>query len=234
MSSILYRLGADTRYTLLSLPLSIIGFTLVVTGLALGAGLLPIAVGIPIAAVTLRIARGFAMIDRAWLSHVQAVPTQPPYYRPVPADAGAWARLIHPLRCAQSWGDALGAVLRLPVVVVAFSVTAAWWGLALGGLLYPLYGAVLERIPGNRTLAELAGLGEGLLPATLLSVAIGVAAAFTLPAVARFGALLLASVGQGPRAGAGGAGNGHYRMAQGPADNGAGSAWQSAVAAPGR
>ncbi|GAA1786079.1 sensor domain-containing protein [Streptomonospora arabica] len=198
MRTILRRLAADTRYTLLCLPLSIVGFVLVVTGLALGAGLLPIVAGLPVAALTLRAARGIAIVDRAWLTNVLASPPVPPGYRSPPAGAGAWSRLVDPLRCAQSWFDALGAVLRLPVAVAGFAVTVTWWSLALGGLLYPVYGPVTTRIPGNTTLAELIGLGAGYGPALALYFGIGAAAALTLPAVVRGAALLVAGVGQGP------------------------------------
>ncbi|QBI51986.1 sensor domain-containing protein [Streptomonospora litoralis] len=198
MRTILLRLAADTRYTLLSLPMAVVGFVLVVTGLALGAGLLPIVVGLPVAATTLRVARGIAIADRAWLTQVLATPPAPPVYRSPPAGSGTWARLLTPLRCPQSWFDALGAVLRLPVAVAAFAVTLAWWAVALGGVLYPLYGPITSRIPGNTTLAELLGFGSGLGPAVALNAAIGVAAALALPAVVRGAALLVAGVGQGP------------------------------------
>ncbi|MDT0304037.1 sensor domain-containing protein [Streptomonospora wellingtoniae] len=198
MRTILRRLAADTRYTLLCLPLSVVGFVLVVAGLALGAGLLPVVLGLPVAAVTLRAARGIASVDRAWLTNVLVSPPAPPGYRSAPAGAGAWRRLTDPLRCAQSWFDALGAVLRLPVAVAGFAVAVTWWSLTLGGLLYPVYGPVTARIPGNTTLAELMGLGAGYGPALGICLGIGAAAALTLPAAVRCAALLVAGVGQGP------------------------------------
>ena len=89
MRTVLLRLAADTRYALLSFPLAIVGFVLVVTGLSLGAGLLVTVVGIPVAAVTLRAARGIAVTDRAWMANVLKNPPAPPRYYTAPADAGA-------------------------------------------------------------------------------------------------------------------------------------------------
>ncbi|MUL39589.1 hypothetical protein FZ103_00070 [Streptomonospora sp. PA3] len=86
-------------------PLSIVGFVIVVTGLALGAGLLPIAAGLVVAAVTLRAARVTAAVDRDWLPHVSVDPPTPPSFRSARAGAGAGAaaRPATPLRCPQSW-----------------------------------------------------------------------------------------------------------------------------------
>ena len=92
----------------------------------------------------------------------------------------------------------LGSLLRLPVATAAFAVTVAWWSLAAGGLLFPVYGPIVAGIRGNTTLAELIGLGAGLTPAVALNVTIGAVAALTLPLVVRGAALVVAGVGQGP------------------------------------
>ena len=73
----LRQLGVDTAYTLTGFPVAIASFVVVVTGLALGAGLLVVWVGVAVLAATLVAARGFATLERAWLPAVlgQPVPT---------------------------------------------------------------------------------------------------------------------------------------------------------------
>jgi len=76
---ILHQLLVDTTYTLLiGLPLAIISFTLMVTGVVLSAGLLITTLGIPVLAGTLLIARGLADLHRVSLGNVVHRPTPPP------------------------------------------------------------------------------------------------------------------------------------------------------------
>ena len=60
------QLGIDTGYTLTNFPVGVAAFVVVLTGLALGAGLLVIWVGVAVLAATLMAARGFATIERAY------------------------------------------------------------------------------------------------------------------------------------------------------------------------
>ena len=54
------QLGVDTGYALLSLPVAVVAFAVVVTGLALGVGLLIVWVGVAVLAATLLAARALA------------------------------------------------------------------------------------------------------------------------------------------------------------------------------
>jgi hypothetical protein len=63
MTSLLRRLGADTGYLLLSFPLAIASFTLLVTGLSVGTGLLVTLVGFAVLLATMYVARGFAAVE---------------------------------------------------------------------------------------------------------------------------------------------------------------------------
>ena len=74
----LAQLGIDTGYVLLGFPIAIAAFVLVVTGLALGAGLLVIWVGVPVLALTLLAARGLATVERAQLPAVLERPRARP------------------------------------------------------------------------------------------------------------------------------------------------------------
>ncbi|MBV2363181.1 sensor domain-containing protein [Streptomonospora nanhaiensis] len=196
MNALLRRLGAETRYTLLSLPLSVVAFCLVVTGLSLGAGTLVVVLGLFVPALTLLMARGMAGVDRALAAEALERPLPVVGYRPAPAGAGPWRRLLAPLFCGQSWLDALGTLLRFPVAVATFAVTVAWWSVALAGLAFPLYSWTLPDTPGNIGLAELAGLGSGDAVEMAVNAGLGAFAAVTLPAVMRVLAHFTAAFGR--------------------------------------
>lgn len=179
------RMVRNTRYLLLGLPLAVVSFSLVLTGLATGAGTAVVFVGLFLLSGTLLLARGAAHLERLRLSdlHGRAVVRLP--YRPAPADAGPIRRLLNPLTCARSWMDVLHAIVCLPLALVGFVLAVLWWSLALGGLLYPLWGWTLHLIPGYTD------VGTYLLPdspalATLVVYMVGGALfALTLPVALR-------------------------------------------------
>ncbi|MEU3309343.1 sensor domain-containing protein [Nocardiopsis sp. NPDC055551] len=179
------RMVRNTRYLLLGLPLAVVSFSLVLTGLVAGAGTSVLFVGLFLLSGTLLLARGPAHLERLRLSdlHGRAVVRLP--YRPAPADAGPIRRLLNPMTCARSWMDVLHAIVGLPLALVGFVLAVLWWSLALGGLLYPLWGWSLHLIPGYTD------VGSHLLPdnpalATLVVYMIGGALfALTLPMALR-------------------------------------------------
>src|SRR3954453_7845132 len=97
------QLGVDTAFVLVGFPLSIVAFVLVVTGLALGLGLIVLWVGAPIWVGTLFTARGRATVGRLRLPAVlgRALPT--PSYRAAGPGASIGRRIMTPLREPQYW-----------------------------------------------------------------------------------------------------------------------------------
>lgn len=185
-SSLFNRLGRDTRYVLLGFPLAVISFVLVLTGLAVGIGTAVIFAGLVLLSVVLVMARGLAHVDRIRLSDLYGRPVMRLPYRTPPRDAGPVRQLLNPITCSRSWLDALHALLRFPLATVSFVVAAAWWTLALGGLLYPLWGWSLYFIPGYTDVGTFV-LPEYPALATLVIYLVGgVLFALTLPLVMRF------------------------------------------------
>ncbi|MGR7027275.1 sensor histidine kinase [Geodermatophilus sp. URMC 62] len=190
-------LGVDTAYNLVTFPVAIVAFVVAVTGLSLGAGLLVVWVGLPVLAVTLVAARGLAGAERAWLPAVLGTPLPRPAYRR--ADGGTVARVLTPVRDPQTWLDALHAVVRFALSIVAFTVTVTWWSVALGGLTYGLWDWALPEPagnPDNQDLLELVGLQTSSLRRILLYAVVGLLFAVTLPFVVRAVALLQAQLGR--------------------------------------
>ncbi|MGW4640264.1 sensor histidine kinase [Sphaerisporangium sp. NPDC004334] len=196
MGFLLRRLGADTRYTLLGLPLGVVSFAILIAGLAAGGGSSPVLVGLPILAVTLLVARGFADVERRRLPEILARPVARPRYPRAPRGAGWVRRMLQPLTSGQSWLDLLHGILVFPIAIVTFVVTVVWWAVAAGGLLYPLYGWITSRIPGDRELPELLGLGHGYLVNSAFYLVMGAVFGLTLPGIMRGVALLRAGLGR--------------------------------------
>lgn len=190
----LSQLGIDTGYVLLGFPLAIAAFVVVVTGLALGAGLLIVWVGVAVLALTLLAARGLATVERAQLPAVLEVPVPSPAY--LPAEGSAVRRMLTPIRDPQSWLDALHAVVRFPVAIFSFVVTVTLWSIAIGGLFYGAWAWALPDDPGNQDLLELLGFDPTYLQVTVAYAFVGLVAAVFLPFVTRGVALLQANLGR--------------------------------------
>jgi signal transduction histidine kinase len=135
--SIVKRALLETVQLLLDLPLGIIGFTVVVTGLSTGIGLLITLVGVPIVAVTLLAARGLGFVERARVRGLLGVSVPAPSRRAHGPGFFRW--LVSPLADVANWKAAVYSVLLLPVGVVTFSVAVTIWSAALSTLTLPLF-----------------------------------------------------------------------------------------------
>lgn len=200
MRTALRQLGIDTRYVLVGFPLAIIAFCLLITGFALGVGLSPLfGIGVFVLALTLLVARGFADVERHQLPEVLGRPVARPRYKPAPENAGALRKLLNPLLNGQAWLDLLHGLIIFPVAIATFCVLITWWAVALSGVLYPLVGWILQRMPDEETqqLPEFLGFPDTLLVNTVFHMSIGLIFLLTLPLVARGTALLRAGIGWG-------------------------------------
>ncbi|MCZ2828585.1 sensor domain-containing protein [Modestobacter sp. VKM Ac-2986] len=188
--------GVDAAHVLLGFPLALVAFVVVVVGLALGAGLLIVWIGLPVLVGTLFVARGLATVERRRLPAVLGRPLPRPVYRPVDPTQGLPQRLVAPMREPQYWLDALHGVLHLVVALPAFVVVVTWGAGVLGGLSYGAWGWALPEGPDSRDLPELLGLGEGLGVRIAANAVLGLFFLVTLPPVTRAMALLEAQLGR--------------------------------------
>jgi hypothetical protein len=182
------RLVRDSAYAVSALPIGILTFTIVVTGLAAGAGLFVVWLGLPVLVGTVLLSRVFANLERLRLRSLQGRAAPLPTYLRAERSDSVLRRLLTPLRDPQSWFDTLWGLVGFVTGLVAFVVTVAWWSAAAGGLTYWFW----ERwLPENdTTLAELIGLGEGRTPEIWLYLVLGAIALVTLPLVVRGAAAL--------------------------------------------
>lgn len=134
-----YRVAA---YLLLGLPLGIVEFVAIVTGLSMGFGLLITLLGIPVLVLTLLGARAAAAFERELARTLLDAPV--PRHRPrVDRSAGFfWRRLVDLVTDRDTWASIAFLLLRLPLGILDFTVVVTIVGLALGGFAQPILFAV--------------------------------------------------------------------------------------------
>ncbi|MBT2229908.1 sensor domain-containing protein [Nonomuraea sp. NEAU-A123] len=196
MRSLMRRVLLDTRYTLVGFPTAVIAFVLLVAGMAAGVSTTIVWIGVPLLAGTLMIARGFADAERGWLSDVLKRPPVRPRYKPAPAGAGRFRRLVNPMTSGQSWLDLLHGIINFPLAIVSFVLTVVFWALPIAGLTYPLYGLITSRIPDNVELPELLGIGRGYWVNSVFYVVLGLIGLLIMPIMTRGSALLRSGIGR--------------------------------------
>ncbi len=120
-------------HLLLNLPLGLVYFTLLVTSVSLGTGLLITLIGIPILIATGWMVRTMGNIERARMNGFLGTALRDPYRHAAP-ETGWIARLAAIGKDPATWRDFLFLMLRLPVGIFTFTVSIATWAVA-GGLL---------------------------------------------------------------------------------------------------
>jgi signal transduction histidine kinase len=190
------QLGVDSAYVLAGFPLAIVAFTLAVTGLSLGLGLIALfLVGVPVLVGTLFVSRGFAEAERSRLAPVLRQPRVGVQYRRAKPGAGRFRRMLAPFGEVQYWLDTAFSFVRFPINVATFCIVVTWWATALGGLTYGLWQWSLPDADNNgivvndRPLVDVLGFENTSTNRILINLVIGVVFAVTLPFVVRLCAL---------------------------------------------
>ncbi len=160
-------------YLLLGLPLGIFGFVVVVTGLALGLGLVVTLIGIPILVLTLLFVRGLAGLHRqlAW-SMLQAPLPRRPTSR-IRSHGVFWERLRQLVTARQTWREVAYVLASLPLGVIGFSLVVTLIALMFGGIGQPIVNATgVETHIGTWTIDT---FGESMvyLPMSLVFLLVG-------------------------------------------------------------
>lgn len=133
------RTWRTAAYLALGLPLGVLGFVVLVTGLSLGLGLLVTLLGIPVLVATVLVARTLASFERrlAW-SLLDA---------PMPlgggritdeSSGGLWRRLRAMFGGARTWWEIGFLLLRFPLGLIDFLVLTTMVALALCGFVQPI------------------------------------------------------------------------------------------------
>ena len=184
------QLGRDAVFLLLSGPLSLLAFYLVVPLTALGVVTTIIWVGLLVLVIDLSIAGGFANIARLAVARVDGREAVPGGYLEPEPGASAHRRLFRRLRDPQRWMDLLWTVIYFPVSLITWIISVVWLALAVAGLLAPIaditLDLVLDPAIGQRQgLAHLLGLQPELLWDIGFDLTCGIVFSLTAPAVLR-------------------------------------------------
>jgi signal transduction histidine kinase len=124
-------------HLLLTMPLGIVYFTVLITAVSLGFGLLITLIGIPILIGTGWIVRTMGNIERARMNAFLGTALRNPY-RPAEPSAGWMASLFAIARDPATWRDFLFLILRMPIGIFTFSLMISLWAVAVGLLLSPI------------------------------------------------------------------------------------------------
>ena len=181
------QLGRDAAFLLLSGPLSLLAFNLVLPLTVAGTGTVIIGVGLLLLVLALSIAGGFANLARLGVARLDEREPRPGgYLSPVP-EASARRRLLRRLRDPQRWVDLLWVIVYFPVSLITWILTVVWLALAVGGFLAPIADVITESILGDQRqgLSDLLGLYPPLLWDVVIDLVGGVIFSLTAPFVLR-------------------------------------------------
>ena len=185
------QLGRDAAFLLLSGPLSLLAFYLVVPLTALGVVTTIIWVGLLLLVIDLSIAGGFANIARLAVARVDGREPVPGGYLVPEPGVSARRRLFQRLRDPQRWMDLLWAVIYFPVSLITWIISVVWLALAVGGLLAPIADITLDLVldptigQQRQGLAHLLGLQPELFWDIGFNLTCGIVFSLTAPAVLR-------------------------------------------------
>jgi hypothetical protein len=125
-------------YLLLGLPMGIISFVLVVTGLSVGFGLLVTLLGIPVLVATLLVVRTMAGFERQLASSLLDAP-MPRFVRGPGEYGGFWWRRVRELLTDRRTYAEIGfLLLRLPLGIADFVFVVTIMATALAALIQPI------------------------------------------------------------------------------------------------
>ena len=185
------QLGRDAAFLLLSGPLSLLAFYLVVPLTALGVVTTIIWVGLLLLIIDLSIAGGFANIARLAVARVDGCEPVPGGYLVPEPGTSASRRLFRRLRDPQRWMDLLWVIVYFPVSLVSWIISVVWLALAVGGLLAPIADITLDLVldptigEQRQGLAHLLGLQPELLWDIGFNLTCGIVFSLTAPFVLR-------------------------------------------------
>jgi signal transduction histidine kinase len=132
------RTWKETIHLLLNMPIGIATFTIVVTGFALGFGLLITLIGIPILIAMLYVSRAMGWFERGRAKLLLDVDIPSPY-RPDPTGDRWWRVPVSRMTDPATWTEIVYHLLLLPIGVLTFTVAFTFWVLGASLLFLPVY-----------------------------------------------------------------------------------------------
>jgi len=190
------RVPRELGFLLPTLPIAVVGLSLLSTVFFTGAGMIAIFVGLFIVVLALYIARGFGMFELARLRWAGQNPITPPRWDPAGEPATPLRTVLGPLVNGHYWLYLLhGMVVNFIAGLVSWIVTVVWLSVGLGGISYWFWGRFLEngngvRVPLSKLLTDWMLQGNTLaidpfVAESLFQLILGAAFLATLPFITR-------------------------------------------------
>jgi hypothetical protein len=136
------RTYTSLAYALVALPLGVVGFTVVVTGLSVGIGLLVTLAGVPVLVATLLFTSAFARLQRRLAWSLLDAPMPRSLSRPDSSGGIFWRRLKNLVTHPATRREVVFALLALPLGVIGFTVATSIIWLMVAGLVQPVFVAL--------------------------------------------------------------------------------------------
>ncbi|MER5730508.1 sensor domain-containing protein [Streptomyces sp. NPDC002138] len=133
------RTWREFGYLLIGLPLSVLYFSLALTGVVLGAGLLVTFLGVPVLAGVLAMARSFGHLERGRARTLLGMDIADPEPVRVKKGGGVLAATGAMLKSGSAWRHVLYSVIHLPWAMFSFVLSLTLWAYGWSMLLYPLW-----------------------------------------------------------------------------------------------
>ncbi len=127
----------NIAYLLLAFPLGILYFTLLVTGLSVGFGMMITLIGIPILLLVLGMSWALCKFERGVA--VAVLREQVPRASSQPSATGLWPRFKAYLTDRVTWTGVLYLILKFPLGIATFTIAVTLISTTLGLLAAPLY-----------------------------------------------------------------------------------------------
>lgn len=138
--------GPNLIYLLFSLPLGILYFTAVITGVSLGAGTIIIYIGVPILAFTIFAAKSFVRFDKILASKLISsnICLTTKNLLENQDKKGFIKNILDTIKDPKNWSYILYCIIKLPLGILNFTVAITLTTLSLGFLLSPFLYALLK------------------------------------------------------------------------------------------
>ncbi len=143
------RTWKETLHLLIDLPLGIAWSTIIVVGIALGVGLMPLMlIGIVVLFLTLQFVRVVSAIERARAKTLLDADIADPFM-PLGEIDGWWRRIKAVVGDAALWKGVGYCLIALPVGILTFTVAVTLWAIALGGITAPIWATIQALVGAN-------------------------------------------------------------------------------------
>lgn len=131
-------IAGNIAFLLLSFPLGLLYFLLVVIGLTVGVSTLILWIGLPILFATLVLVRGMAAIERRMATNLLHVSFPSQRYRHDASQQGFLRRFGNVLRDPLTWTSTIYMLLKLPLGIISFVLALVLPIVAISVTLLPL------------------------------------------------------------------------------------------------